>query len=965
MAALIANKARRKPLTYGKTTRKHAINPDQAIQPSHKQSQSPGLVLDGGRTTGLGWETSADDNTTHDEEEPINTHTKPKYRATPLRKGVKLPSTTTTPTTAVVATVAGTAYPSAVRGVTPYDGLDDLAIFEFPSDDSENHKSLLPQTSASRKRKRASLAAQGARASVPDAKSLQPHDPLNERSDQRHVCQARQAGTIASEGPESRKHTKRATSTYRKHCDRVHGTSPSRRHRRAAPVTFIPYGECRSEQQASSGEDSPMHKAQVRSGLPKLGKRNVVPADFRPSNSRFDVSVSIIQDYHAPKLSKMSSSPQLIRTTTQTPCPDVVDNANASARTGTTRRTTPSIAASQDHLLNRPPGTDEDAAPESERDTRYAELTVGFRTRDRFGEMMFQEDMQQVTPVPEGFTKIVHAMKQHHTSRAPPSSSLQWNRENNGQEIDELDTESSSQAGLTTLEASASSRAQSADQGHDQETIPVQSQATASSQDTGPKITYARQRSYLTEDALEGNESFSVPIDFDSDCRQRRRGRGERSVLPVTSPLLVSQEEESGIGGSLGGGIRSIHELREAGEKHKFVHGIESLLDDLENQECWSLAHKRSNLLTLATKLAVPGCAIRFTECGLDQRLFDLGHSENDPIARFLLASAIMFLLCNRSPNSPISPPQYACAKDFLVVLLKAEDDVTTLARERRNNISRVSRSELLAFRSLVVQSPQWKYKPPIKVSSQLVALTVLETMVHKLREAGDGTVFLSRDALEQLVEISQLQRSKSGSSEKLECDDVTGRLAISILVACTMTGRSTSDEILWNPEFYAKVVDLLPPTSGSSGGDAAESRNLVLRLYLNLTNNDPALCESFSKSKVIIAIFDIIDSHFHALSQGAAGGSRALLLDNLILSLGSLINLVECSDAARMAVLTATVDSASILQRLLQVFLDRVELVPKASGHLFGTGAAIDRSRWTRSKAASATYRLGIYRCF
>lgn len=964
MAALIANKSRRKPLTYGKATRKHAVDSDQASKFSHGQTQSTGLILDGGRTTGLGWgrwETSADENTTYDEEEVINPYTRPSYHATPLRNGVKLPSKTPAPSTVVVAMEVGSAYPSAVRQVTPYDGLDDLAIFEFPSDGHANSKSLLPKASTSRKRKRVNPAADVASASVSDANSLQPHDPLNEGLDQRHVCQARQTEAIASEKPSLGKHTRKTKQTSRTHGDRVHGTTPSRTRRRTAPVTFVSHGGAQSAQRFPSREDSPVHEAQVRCDIPTLGKRNVVPADLRLFNSGIDDSESTNQDYLTLKLSKRPSPLQRIQATKNPPRPDMIDNANVDAHTGTARRTTPPIAASQGHQLNRPPGSDEDAAPQWERDKLDAELTVSFRTPHRSGKIMFQEDIQQVTPVRQGFTKLVHAMKQHHPPPAPQSSKLQWNIENNGQEIDGLDAESSSPAGLTTLEASAASSTQSTDQGHSQEPILVQSQTVASSQDAGPKVTYARERSYLTGNTLEETEGFSMPIDFDSDCRQGRRRRGERSVRPVISPLLVSQEEESGVGG----GIRSIHELREAGERHKFVHAIESLLDDLENKESWSLSQKRGTLLSLARKLAVPGCALRFAECGLEQRLFDLGHSENDPVARFLLASAIMFLFCNRSSKSPISRPQYACAKKFMVVLLTAEDDVGTLARDRHNNMSRASRSELLAFRTLVEQSPVWKYKPPLTISSQLIALTVLETMIHKLREAGDGSEFLSGNVLEQLVEISLLQRSKSGSSRNLECDDVTGMLALSILDACTMAGPSGTDDNLWSPEFFARVANLLRPTSGSFGGEAAESRNLVLRLYLNLTNNDPSLCETFSKSKTIVAIFDIVDSHFHALSQGTAGDNRTLLLDNLILSLGCLINLVECSDAARVAVLTAKSDSASILQRLLQIFLDRVELAPKASGHLPHTGAAIDYTRWIRSKAASATYLLGIYRCF
>ena len=937
MAALNANKSRRKPLTYGKATRKSAIESDQGSKSSYGETQFTELVLDGGRTTRLGWgrwETSAGDNTTYDEGKVLHTRTGLRCHATSLQDNAKVPNQTLARIKGVVATGPWTAYPSAVHKLTPDNCLDDLAIFEFPSDDSEHSERPKPPPETPRKRKRVTLTADGASASMSDPNCLQPHESLNERVDKRHICQVREAENPASEKPESWKHLQKTTRMSRRSCARAHGTSPAQTHRRIAPIDIVSCGTSQSEERILSAEDSPTYVAQLQSDIPKSGKRNLLAAGFRSCRKTGDSEKSII-DHPTPKLLKTSNPSERVQSTRHAAgLSNVIDTTNGSAHTISAPCTTPPLAEIRDPLSNRRPATDEWEAPRNEWDKPEAELTVGLRTRDCLGETSLKEDIRQVTPVQEGSTKLVHAMKQQHTPRRLLSSRLRCQRESKGQEVGGLDAETSCEVGLTTWEASALSSTQSTDPAHSGETTPTQSQAAALSQEPGPKITYARQRSYLTENVLEGNEAFSMPIDFGSDCRQGRRRRGERSMLPVIQPLLGSQAEESAVSGSSGGGIRSIHELREAGEKHKFVHGIESLLDDLENSESWSLSHKRSTLLTLATKLAVPGCALRFTECGLEQRLFDLGHSESDPIARFLLASAMMFL-CNRSSEPPRSRQQYEDAKDFLFVLLKAEDDVATLARDRRNNMSRVSRSELLLFRTLLEQSPIWKYKPPFRISPQLVALTVLETMTHRFREAGDKSELLPEYALEQLIEIPQLQQSRPGGSENLDCYNVTGRLALSILDACTMVGRSTTDEIRWSPVFSAKVVELLPPTSGLPGEDAAESRNLVLRLYLNLTNNDPSLCETFSKSKVIIAIFEIIGSHFHALSQGTEGENRTLLLDNLILSLGSLTNLVECSDAARVAVLTAKSDSASILERLLQVFLDRVELAPEASEHL------------------------------
>ena len=961
MATGNVNKPRRKPLTYGKATRKHAVDSDPASKVSHHENQFTKLVLDGGRN--IQWDragrgTSADMMRSHGAEELTKTPAILRNYTTASRNKVESQSRSPAPARVVAASKVGTPRPSAVRQLSPDDRPDDLAIFEYPMDDSEGIKKLQTQSPTSRKRKRVALLVDGSSASVSNIDGLQPQASPNQRLDKIRHCQASQPETIGLE------HTTKTMRTPRR--SSPENSSPT--HGPAAPGTAASCGRAQSEQRILRGDDPRIHEAHVRNKTQKLEKPNVVPAVSWAFNSKTDDSESAVQGYVTPKLMNKSISLRRIESTKSAACPDIIiDNADVHDLAGTAGHTTPPVAANEDHLLERTSEPDKADLPQNEGHKLDGQVTVGFGAQDRCGGTNFMEDMQKLVPVREGFTKIGYAMKQHCTSRAPFSCRSPWSIDNKGQEMDGLGAKKSFQAGPAAREASGTTGTESTDRGQSQDIIPVKSPAAAaSSQEDVPKVTYARQRSYLTENALEGNEQFSMPIEFDSDCRPGRRRRGERSVLPVISPLVGSQEEESAVGGPSGRGVRSIHELREAGEKHKFVHGVESLLDDLEDKESWTLSQKRSTLLTLATKLAVPECALRFIECGLEQRLFDLEHSENDPIASFVLASTIMFLFCNRSSKSPISRSQYAGVKEFLVALLTAEEDVTRLARDRRNNMSRVSRSELLAFRTLVEQSPIWRYKRPGKISSQLIVLTVLDTMIHKVREAGDGSGFLSQDTLEQLVEISQLHRSsKSGSSENLECDAATGRLALSILDACTMAGRPTTDAVKWSSGFAAKVLALLPPMSGTFGGDAAESRNLVLRLYLNLTNNDPSLCDKFAKSKVITAIFDIVDSHFLALSQNTASEVGTPLLDNLILSLGSLINVVEFSDAARGAFLTAqSGNDSSILDRLLQLYLDRVRLASKASGHPPRTRAAIDRSRWIRLKVVSATYRLAISRC-
>lgn len=90
----------------------------------------------------------------------------------------------------------------------------------------------------------------------------------------------------------------------------------------------------------------------------------------------------------------------------------------------------------------------------------------------------------------------------------------------------------------------------------------------------GPKVTYARQRSFRTED-LDGNALFNTPLIM---AQQQRN---------------TALEEDEGLEGDTGSKMmKSIHELREAGVNNRFLDDIEELFGDIEGDT--SLGRQRS-----------------------------------------------------------------------------------------------------------------------------------------------------------------------------------------------------------------------------------------------------------------------------------------------------------------------------------------------------------------------------------
>ncbi|KAI9881373.1 MAG: hypothetical protein M1830_003380 [Pleopsidium flavum] len=925
MTAINASKPRRKLATYGKTSRKHIHGHGQGVDSSHTRSHFTAmLVLDSARTPNLGserWPASAyQDN--HSGKDPDGlTKSKDCERPFPdagkqsSRKAVNLAG-------AMIATEVERTCSSPASQPTLYNGLDELAIFDVPSSDEYDvGERSGSRAVTSRKRRKRTPATDERTDVIFDDDSLQRHIAHEDALAQGSICSVQNAEPLALEkwtACNDRRKSTRATKTT--------SDIPNRRRhswKRTGTVSAISTSSemVQREQGCSALRDPQRYNARSKMILPAIVKESPVSVVLQVMVGENGQSKSALSERLEHKPSTPSIPVRSTRSATNVQLGKSTSHmAEICACVKTSKATASTSTSCQAHLCSL--------------DVRNSEVTAKFRATESVGVIMSDEELHHVSSTRQSPRKLVDALNQPRTMRLKRSHSPARDLGDNDLDSNDSHMHSSSEEGLTAGETSATSNTQFTNPGQVQGLAPAQPQEASVAPASGPRITYARQRSYITENASTEDEVFDIPINSGTDCRQERRRRGGRSMLPSLKPILSFQQENDVVAAAPGGGIRSIHELREAGGKYKFEHGIANLLDEIDNKPASSISQKRSSLLDLATKLCAPEFTSRFAEYGLEQRLFALADTESDQIASFLLASAIMFLLCSQPSSSPTSHTHNKILTSFVTRLLKAEEDVAAIARDRHTNTSKASRAAMLKFRTLVEQSSVWAHKPPLKISAQVVALRVLECITRQAREAGDSSELLSQCAVKQLIEIVELQLRKSEGPGASYYDSVTGNLALSILESCTMRHTLPTDEVVWTAESLSRIADLLPSTSKVFEGDAGEIRNLLLRLCLNLTNNNPYLCEAFSKPGIINAIFNIIDSHFQGLSQVSEEEKKALLLDNLILSLGSLINFAEWSDAARIAALTLQIGRVTLLEKLLQVFLDRIEVDSVEESH-------------------------------
>ncbi|OJD38872.1 wings apart-like protein [Diplodia corticola] len=426
----------------------------------------------------------------------------------------------------------------------------------------------------------------------------------------------------------------------------------------------------------------------------------------------------------------------------------------------------------------------------------------------------------------------------------------------------------------------------------------------------GPKLTYARTRSYLNESSLEDELLLGLPS-FENLGPSRR--------APAQADL---DELEDGTSG-----MRNIHELRAAGTARRVVDDIENLLDDIEEKKVNSLSRRRSALMELCAKLTDKSYVSRMVDHSLDSRLFHFCGTTTDPILGFFVACAMKFMVLAEAPKTSVAAMYSAGCLRTLAGLLKYDSDITKIARERRTNMSKVAQGMLGDFRSQVVKSI-WPEEQLDVVSPRAVALKSLESVVRRLRESGNSEDILGFRAFADVAAISKEPAHKLASGSASTSDAALLELTLSILEsgslnASAWTNSSTDADASMGQ--LASSIDAVIST-GSSLTDQLEA--LSLRLTLNLTNNNPEVCNVFARPTLIQNLLRSIDNRCRALGDPLDEEEHIRTLDRLILTLGAMINLAEFSNEARVASMR---DGDDLLNSLVRAFLEGMERAAQA----------------------------------
>lgn len=433
-------------------------------------------------------------------------------------------------------------------------------------------------------------------------------------------------------------------------------------------------------------------------------------------------------------------------------------------------------------------------------------------------------------------------------------------------------------------------------------------------QDGRLKVTYARQRSFVDDDAQ--GAMADAAISTDSSQLQTGWGNAEADVH------IKSDESSEDIVNSQGTMMRSIYELRKAGSNARAVRNMEALLDDIRGETGLSLEHKVSRLLQLIIKLQdIPYCRL-FIEQGLDLRLLSCLDLDRNMALRTLVAAAILHLLVPSAYLSKLHQTKDTRLSKLFVELLDQEGNLKILVKKIGFMKPGIDQANFEKSWEGLLKSAAWGSLSPLVVTARVISLRCLEYLARHTCDSSQPAAGIPPYVFWNVARLLDPNFSVSVRKPNPRTQ-LDLQLALSVLDIYTIGKSAVIEESIWKGETILYLKSFLPRLSTWREEEIGKLRTLTLRLYLNLMNNRPKLCEAFATTHIVNSLLLIVVSNFRRLAQDGCD-QEDLLLDDLILALGSMINLAEWCDTAPRLVMGLRFEDSSFLDVLLMLYASK-----------------------------------------
>ncbi|KAK2072248.1 hypothetical protein P8C59_006616 [Phyllachora maydis] len=439
----------------------------------------------------------------------------------------------------------------------------------------------------------------------------------------------------------------------------------------------------------------------------------------------------------------------------------------------------------------------------------------------------------------------------------------------------------------------------------------------------GPRITYGMARTTV----LEEEDVIMGGLDFGALANASSTKAPLLSLArPKPPPNAFSFEDDEDTANT--GQVRSIHELRQAGATNRYADEMADFEDRVGVPSAKPSSIRRGALLEIAERMHEKEFRKQFRMHG-SKIFFERLAQETDIVAAYAIVAILTTLFGTQSSAHLIQQTAFHGIAELLALLLHRPEHVRSIARDRKNNLSKNAQKSMNELEEAVLKLPIWRPATPTLLSPRTLALKCLELMMRQCTDARIETKIFSAAVTDHLFSV--LTQAVSDASfwdfpTRHQSTDLY--LALVLLEPLSLGAMQSELGPTWTAEYVPIVADVLKTALDRPVDKFDELENLVLRLVLNSTNNNTSACGMFVRKGLLRRLTETACRSFQSVLTSIKDDAfMAKVLESLVFMLGVLINFCEHYPPAAQDLADATTESESgdqpPVHRLIRVFLD------------------------------------------
>ncbi|KAI1261283.1 hypothetical protein F5Y18DRAFT_207927 [Xylariaceae sp. FL1019] len=448
--------------------------------------------------------------------------------------------------------------------------------------------------------------------------------------------------------------------------------------------------------------------------------------------------------------------------------------------------------------------------------------------------------------------------------------------------------------------------------------VPTTGARTFQRSSSALKFTYGQSRKVLEEDNLL--ESLALPESSSYSLKGRRLELG----VPKKPVSTVGMFDDDDPTDSPGSKLRDIHELRQAGANSRAADTMQDLIDRMGKAGATS-SSRRSALLEVAEKLKEKNYVRQCRDHGAESAMLRGVGKETDVICGYLILASLATIMA-KEPSAHIGRVlQEEQAGPLFARLLGVREDIKKIVKDRKSNVSPRNRNSIISVEGSLQELSLWEEGRPSYISPRYLAVKCLQLLVAQGAITGEDTTIFSEDVTERLFDVlSDASTSHDywehpAATQAMELHSTLSVLEVHVIASALVDGERQRAN-----RYLPIVADALHAWLHTPSHCSQTLDMSMLKLVLNLTNDNEGATEIFARKGIIAALAASACAAFdQAVASIPQGFWTEESMDAIILRLGILINFAESSPLMRQIMTNGQHKNEQALNNFIRIFLD------------------------------------------